>query len=98
DQIDATLRVARLHTGLAVDSVVEDDNREIGRPLVADGRKRTEPHQHFAVAGDHHDATLRLRERKTEPDHGGATHRAPQIEITRIITSRREIPGCRAEA
>ena len=47
--------VARLHAGLAVDAVVEHDDREIGRPLDADGGERAHAHQHLAVAGDDRD-------------------------------------------
>ena len=40
----------------------------------------------------------RLRQRETKPDHGGAAHGAPQIEIARIVAERGQIPGGRAEA
>ena len=98
DEIDAALRVARLHAGLAVNAIVENDDREIGRPLDADGRERAKPHQHFAVARDHRDAPSGLRQREAQTDHGGAAHRAPQIEIAVIVAGGGRIPGGRAEA
>src|SRR5262249_13769171 len=83
--------------GLAIDAIGEDDDGEIGWPLVANGRKRTQPHQHFTVTGDHRDAAIRPREREAQSDHGGPAHRAPQIEVARIVPRRGEIPGRRTE-
>ena len=71
---------------------------EIARPLDADGGERAQPHQHLAVAGDDRDAPLRLRQRQPEPDHGGAAHGAPEIEIAVVVAGGGEIPGGRAEA
>jgi hypothetical protein len=54
---------------------------QVRRPLHTDGRERAHAHQRFAVAGDHRDLQLGLGERKAEPDHRGAAHRAPEIEV-----------------
>src|SRR6185312_5297474 len=62
-----------------------------------DRRERTQPHQHFTVAGDHRDATLRLRQREPEADHGGATHRAPEIEVAVVVAGGSGVPRGRAK-
>ena len=65
--------------------------------LHADGREAPHAHQHFAIAGDDRDPPLRLRQREPEADHGGATHRAPEIEIAVVVAGGRQVPGGRAE-
>ena len=60
NKVDSALSMARLHTGFAINAIVENNHSEIGRPLDADGRERTEPHQNFPIACDHGDAPLRL--------------------------------------
>src|SRR6185437_7292568 len=77
---------------------VEDDHREIAGPLDTDGGKAAEPHQHLTVAGDYRHAPLRLRQRDAKPDHRGAAHRAPEIEVAIIVAERGEIPRRRAKA
>ena len=57
-EVGPALSVARLHAGLAIDAVVEDDDRQIGRPLSPYGRESAEAHQHFSVAGYYRDAAL----------------------------------------
>jgi len=59
----------RLHPRFAVALVVDDDHGEIRRLLHADPSRASESHQHLAIAGDHHDAALGLREREAEADH-----------------------------
>ena len=99
DKIDSGRGMARLHAGLAVMPVVQHDDGEILRLLDPDGGKAAEPHQGFAVAGQHRDPARGLRERQAEADHGGAAHRPPEIEIERMIAagggivSRRTEPG-----
>ena len=39
----------------------------------------------------------RLRQRETKPDHGGAAHGAPQIEIAVVVAGSGEIVSRRAE-
>ena len=79
-------------------AVVEHDDREIVRLLDPDGREAAQPHQHVAVAGDHRDAAIRARERKSQADHRGGAHRAPEIEIQRMIAAGRDVIGRRADA
>ena len=67
------------------------------RLLQADGRKASHPHQHLAIARDHHDRQLWLRQRHAQSDHDGAAHGAPQIKITIMIAGRRDIVGRSAE-
>ncbi len=71
--------------------------REIGRTLHRDRGERAHPHQHLAVAGDDEDAPLRPRQREAKPDHRRTPHRAPEIEIARIVAGGRHVPGGRAE-
>ncbi len=97
DGIDARLRRARLHAGLAVMRIVEDDNREILRLLDADRGEAAQAHEEVAVAGDHGDAAVGPRQRKSKPDHRGAAHRAPQIEIERMVAGRCGIVSRRAK-
>src|SRR5262249_37010544 len=96
-EIDRAARVARLAAGLAVEPVVEHHDREVRWFLHGDGRERTEPHQRLAVAGDYGDTQIRPRERDPEPDHGGAAHRAPEIEVAVVVADRRDVVGGRAE-
>ena len=51
--------------------------------LGGDGGQRAEAHQHLAIAGEHQDAAVGLRQSEAEADHGGAAHRAPEVEIER---------------
>ena len=44
------------------------------------------------------DAQLWAASAKPKTDHGGASHRAPEIEIQRMIARRRDIIGRRAQA
>ena len=55
--------VAHLSPGFAIALIVEHDDGEIARLLQADGSEAPHPHQHLAVASDHHDRQLRLRQR-----------------------------------
>ena len=96
-QIDAAAGVARLHAGLAIEAVVEHDDGEVAGLLHADGGEAAEPHQHLAVAGDDGDARVRLRQRKTEPDHRRAAHRAPEIEVAVVVAGGEGVPGAGAE-
>ena len=77
--------------------IIEHDDREIVRLLDADGGEAAEPHQHVAVAGEHGDAAVRPRQREPEPDHGGAAHGAPEIEVQRMIAGGGDVVGRRAE-
>ena len=54
--------------------------------------------QHLAVAGDHQDAALRLREGETEPDHRRLPHRAPQGEAQIRVPGGRDVPRGGAQA
>jgi hypothetical protein len=65
--------------------------------LQADGRETAHPHQHLAIARDHHDRQLGLRQRDAQPDHDRAAHGAPQIEIAVMIAGGRDIVGRGAE-
>src|SRR3984893_2855785 len=89
--------VARLHAGLAIVLIVEHDDDEIARLLDPDGGKAAQSHQGLAVARQHENPTRRLCQRKTETDHGGAAHRAPEIEVERMIATGRNVIGGRAE-
>ena len=97
DEIDARMSVARLHAGLAVVRVVEHDDGEIFRLLDADGGEAAHAHQHVAIAGQHGDAAIGLRQSEPEADHRGAAHRAPQIEVERMIAGRGDVIGRRAQ-
>jgi len=48
--------VRGLHAGLRIQAVVDHHDREVARPLHADGGKRAYPHQHLAIAGGDDDA------------------------------------------
>jgi hypothetical protein len=98
DEIDAGIRVARLHAGLAVMAVVEHHDGEICWLLDADRREAAEAHQHLAVAGDHRGAAVGTRKRKPETNHRRTAHRAPKIEIERMIACGGDVVGRRAEA
>ncbi len=98
DQIDGGGGMARLPAGLAVDLIVQHDDGEIFGLLQADGGKTAHPHQHLAVAGDHHHRQLRLRQSEAEPDHDSASHGAPQIEVAVVIAGGGDIVGRGAEA
>ena len=63
----------------------------------ADGGEAAHAHQHIAVAGDDGDAAVGPRQRQPEPDHRGAAHGAPEIEVERMVAGRGDIPGRRAE-
>src|SRR4051812_47646884 len=89
--------VALLAPGLAIGLVVEHGDREIARVLRRDRRQRAEAHEEFAVAGDDEHRPSRLRKRKPEPDHRGAAHRAPKVEVERMIASGGDVVGRRAE-
>ena len=65
------------------------------RPTVA---RLPDPHQHLAVAGDHDHRQLGLRQSDAQPDHDGATHGAPQIEIAVMVASGGDIIGRGPEA
>src|ERR1700730_1199809 len=97
DEIDAGPGVARLHAGLAIVLIVEHDDDEIARLLDPDGGKAAQSHQGLAVTRQHENPTRRLCQRKTETDHGGAAHRAPEIEVERMIATGRNVIGGRAE-
>jgi tripartite-type tricarboxylate transporter receptor subunit TctC len=97
-EIDARGGMARLHAGGAVVPIVEDDNREIVRLFDSDGRQAAHSHQRIAVARDHRHAAVRARERKPQADHRGGAHRAPEIEVQRMIAAGRDVIGRRAEA
>ena len=96
--VDGRGRVGFLHAGLAVALVVDDGDGEIGRPPHRDRRERADAHQHLAVAGHHQHAALRLRQRQAEPDHRRTAHRAPEIEVERMVARRGAIVCRRAEA
>src|ERR1019366_2210122 len=82
----------------AIDAVVEHDDREMARPLNADGGERAHPHQHFAVAGDDRDVPLRLRQRQAETDHGGAAPGAPGREGAGGRAERGQVPAASTAA
>ena len=96
-EIDAGGGMARLHAGGAVVPVVEHDDREIFRLLDPDGGEAAHSHQHVAVAGDHRHAAVRPRQRKAQAHHRGRAHRAPEIEIERMVAAGRDVIGRRAE-
>jgi hypothetical protein len=98
DQIHAVLRRGFLHAGLAVVLVVLHHDRQVRRLLDRDGRERADAHQHLAIAGQHQDAAVRLRERDAQADHGRAPHAAPQRQVQRVVLHRGDVPGRRAEA
>src|SRR4051794_18662613 len=89
--------VALLAPGLAIGLVVEHRDREIARVLRRDRRQRAEAHEELAVAGDDEHRASRLREGEPEPDHRGAAHRAPKIEVERMIAGGGDVVGRRAE-
>src|SRR4051812_9211473 len=93
EQVDAAAGVARLHAGLAVKAVVEHHDGQILRLLHANGGEAAKSHQHFAIASDDGDACLRLRQRQAKPDHRGATHRAPEVEVAVVVACSEGIPG-----
>ena len=99
DEIDAALGVARLHAGLAIDAVVEHDDREVA-PASGCRWWRATPSPISISPSPVMTATRRsrLRQRQAEPDHGGAAHGAPQVEIAVVVAGGGEILGGRAEA
>ena len=68
------------------------------RLLRADGRERTEPHQHLAVARHHQHAAVRLGEGQSEAGHGRPAHRRPEVEVERGVAGRGHVIGGIAEA
>jgi len=69
-----------------------NDHGEIRGLLHADRRERAESHQHLAIAGDHHDAALGLREREAEADHCRLPHRPPQRKAEIGIARGGDVP------
>src|SRR5262245_55032401 len=90
--------MARLHAGLAIDAIIENDHGEITWLLDADGCERAKPHQHLSVTRDHRHPSIRLREREPQSDHGRSPHRTPEIEIAIVVAGGSGIPGRRAKA
>jgi len=52
-----------------------------------------DPHQHLAVAGDHHHRQLGLRQCQSKADHHGPAHGAPEIEIAVVIAGSGDVVG-----
>jgi hypothetical protein len=89
--------VGRLHAGIAVALVVEHHDREVRRALHGDRGETAETHEQLAVAGDHEDPSLGLREREAEADHSGPAHRAPERKVQRAVAGRGDVPSGAAE-
>src|SRR6202023_3465252 len=98
DEVDAGMSVARLHAGLAVMGIVEHDNRKVLGLLDADGGETAHAHQQIAIARQYGDTALGLRQRQPKPDHGGAAHRAPKVEVKRMIAGRGGVVGRGAQS
>ena len=43
------------------------------------------------------DAAIRARERKSQADHRSGAHRAPDVEVKRIVTAGRDVIGRRTD-
>src|ERR1700722_19808214 len=93
DEVGSAGCMARLPAGFAVDLIVEHNDGQIAGLLQADGRQTAHSHQHLAIACDHHDRQLGLRQRDPQRDHDRAAHGAPQIKIAVVISRRRDIVG-----
>ena len=59
-EIHAETGMRVLHPRFSIAFVVDHDQRQVARLLHADGRERSQAHQHVAIAGDHQDAPGRL--------------------------------------
>jgi hypothetical protein len=57
-------------------TVVDAEDREIGRVHDRNRRERSDIHQQLAVAGDDKHTPVRTGERKAQADHAGSAHRA----------------------
>src|SRR5215475_3122614 len=97
DEINAGLRVARLHAGLTIVLIIEHNDDEIARLLDPDGGKAAQSHKSLAITGQDEDPTRGLRQRKAKADHGGATHSPPKIEVEWMIAAGRNVISGRAE-
>src|SRR5215212_5557341 len=96
-EVGGVAGVALLASGLAIGLVVEHRDREIARVLRRDRRQRPKAHEELAVPGDDEHRPSRLREGEPEPDHRGAAHRAPKVEVERMIAGGGDVVGRRAE-
>src|SRR5215208_632500 len=96
-EVGGVAGVALLAPGLAIGLIVEDRDREIARVLRRDRRQRPKAHEEFAVPGDDEHRPSWLREGEPEPDHRGAAHRAPKVEVERMIAGGGDVVGRRAE-
>jgi hypothetical protein len=98
-QINAETGMALLPAGLPVVSVVDAQDREVGRVDHRDAGKRTDVHQELAVAGHDEHAFLRPREREAEPHHARRAHGAcERIDMRAIPGDRADIAGRPAQA
>ena len=66
---------------------------EVSDLLGSDRQQAADAHQLLAVAGDNSDRPLRLRQRKAEANHRRAAHRAPEIEICRVLAGVEHVVG-----
>ena len=64
--------MAQLGTGLAISTVVENDDGKVRRALKRNRRKATQAHQGFAITGDDCDRDIGLSKRQTQPHLRGA--------------------------
>src|SRR5262249_59435553 len=84
DEVHPALRVARLHAGLAINAIIENNDGEIARLLDADGRQRAKPPEPLAVAGDHGNAPPGLPHPASQSHHPAATPAPPHLEVTLV--------------
>ena len=91
DQVGTQAGVAALHAGLAVVPVVEHDHGQVGRLPGPDRAQGADAHQLLAVAGDHHDRALRLRDRDPQADRDGRAHGPPQVEVEVPVPGREQV-------
>jgi hypothetical protein len=99
DQIKpgAQSRMADLHSGFVEMTVVEHDDRKVRAFVRGNRQQAADAHQLLAVTCDHDDGTLRARQRDAEADHRRTSHRAPQIEIARVVAGVEHIIGRRSK-
>ena len=86
-----------LIAGFAERLVVENQNGKVHRGGGRHRRQAADAHHHFAVAGDHENASIGLGERQAEADRAGKPHAAPEIDVAIIAVGSRQIPGRGAE-
>src|SRR5436190_546563 len=95
--VRAACSEAALTPRLAELLVVQHEDCEVLWCLVADHGQRPQPHHHFAVAGDGHDAAGGLGQRQAQRSRHREPHAAPGVEVFGAVAGGEAVPGRAAE-